>query len=353
MKTQRQWLRNIASVFIIALVGLSAAAVQQPTVTAAQLTTRQLKFNNSRASETNVQYQLSFSGQTLASVGSIRLQVCANDPFPGMPCTAPAGFDISQAQLVSQSVMTGFSIHPSTTVNELILTRTPALAVTGTARYELTDVDNPTNSGTYYGRLETFASTDATGPSIDAGGLAFAYIQPAIEIQTYVPPYLAFCVANSIINEDCTTATGDYIDFGEFSSTRTATGQTKLLVATNADFGYAITVSGTTLTSGINTIPPMSTLDVSRRGTSQFGLNLRANGSTASGQDPLGMGSGSPTLEYNQPDRFKYVSGDVLASYGDPDYYKTYTVNYIVNVSSNQAPGLYVSTLTYIALATF
>jgi hypothetical protein len=354
VRTQRRWLTSIASVFIMAApVSVLGVLVLWQSVGAAQFTSRQLGFDSSIAGDTDVRYRLSFSGQTIAVAGSVRLQICTNDPFPGLPCTAPAGFDISQAQLVSQTVMTGFAIHPSTTVNELILTRVPSMAVAGTPTYELTTVDNPTSPGTYYGRLEVFASNDATGPATDAAGLAVSYIPDAVAIQTYVPPYLAFCVANSIIGEDCTTATGNYIDFGELSPTRTATGQTKLLISTNADFGYSVTVSGTTLTSGINTIPAMSSVDVSRRGTSQFGLNLRANGSVGSGQDPLGAGRGTPTADYNQVDRFKFGSGDILASYFDPDYYETYTVNYIVNVSSAQEPGLYVTTLTYIALATF
>ncbi|PID99644.1 hypothetical protein CSA80_00035 [Candidatus Saccharibacteria bacterium] len=337
--------------FLLAVFGVSLFHGQH--ATAAEFTTRQLLVDSNIAGENDVRYRLSFSGQTIANVGSIRLQLCSNDPFPGQPCVAPTGLDISAAQLVSQSGMTGFAIHSSTTANELVLTRVPSLAVAGTVEYELTDVDNPANPGTYFGRLEVFASDDASGSATDAAGLAVAYVADTISIQTFVPPYLAFCVANVIVGEDCSTATGSYIDFGDLSPDSTATDETKLLVATNADFGYSITVSGTTLTSGVNVIPAIASPDISRRGTSQFGLNLRANASTGSGQDPAGIGGGSPTPDYNQPNVFKYVSGDIIASYFDPDYYMKYTVNYIVNVSSDQPPGLYVSTLTYIALATF
>jgi hypothetical protein len=320
---------------------------------AADFTTRSLKASDSLAGATNIRYTLSFSGQSAGTIGSVRLQICSNDPFPGMPCTLPVGFDISHAQLLSQSGMTGFAIHSSTTVNELVLTRSPAANTSGLVSFELENVTNPTNAGSYYGRLETFATTDATGPNHDAGGLAFAFVGDDLSIHTYVPPYLAFCIGNTIQDEDCTTAEGNYVDLGELSSTRTATGQTKLLVATNADYGYSIAVLGTTLTSGINIIPAMSTADVSRPGTSQFGLNLRANSTPSSGNEPSGMGRGQPATDYNTPNRFKFVSGDMLASYNDPDYYRMYTANYIVNVSKDQPAGVYVTTLTYVALATF
>jgi hypothetical protein len=250
--------------------------------------------------------------------------------------------------------MTGFTVHGAfTTANELVLTRTPGPTSPATVSYELGGVTNPSTPGTYYGRLETFTTTDASGPSYDAGGLAFAFVGDDLSIHTYVPPYLAFCIGNTIPNEDCAAAEGNYIDLGELSPTRTATGQTKLLVATNADYGYSITALGTTLTSGINVIPAITSPDVSRPGTSQFGLNLRANSTPSSGSDPAGMGRGNPTADYNIPNRFKFASGDMLASYNNPDYYRMYTASYVVNVSREQAAGVYVTTLTYIALATF
>lgn len=354
MTQQGQWLRRVALVAVMATVAiLSPLFIAIEHTGAANFATRRLAVGDSLAGAVNVRYNLSFSGQSAGSIGSIRLQVCSNDPFPGTPCTPPVGFDISGVQLLSQSGMTGFSVHASTNANELVLTRVPAANNAGMVSYELGNVKNPTNAGTYYGRLETFSSTDATGPSHDANGLAIAFVGNDLSIHTYVPPYLAFCIGNVIPAEDCSTASGNYIDLGELSPTRTATGETKMLVATNADFGYSLTVLGTTLTSGINIIPAISTPDVSRPGTSQFGINLRANTTPSSGSEPSGMGRGNPTADYNIPNKFKFASGDMLASYNDPDYYRMYTADYIVNVSKDQPAGIYVTTLTYIALATF
>lgn len=309
--------------------------------------------SSSTADEANVQYELAFAGSSPGTIGSIRMQVCANDPFPGQPCTPVAGFDVSQATLVTQSGMGGFSKHPNTTANELILTRSPAASFATLATYTLAGVHNPSTAGTSFIRLETFTSIDATGPSHDASGLAFSILPGRMTIQSTVPPYLTFCIGVTIQPYDCTTAMGSYIDFGVLSPSRTATGETKLLISTNAEFGYAIRATGTTLTSGVNIIPALNTPDLSRLGESQFGMNLRANSSPAGGQDPVGQGVGTPTVNYNTANRFAFTSGEVLASYDHPDNHRLYTVNYIVNVNKKQEPGVYVTTLTYIALASF
>ncbi len=317
-----------------------------------QVQDRSLKIQSSVASTVNT-YLLSFEQQTTSSVGSIRVQFCDNDPLIGQPCSAPSGFSLSSAVLAAQTGMTGFSIDPASTINELILTRTPSIDPAPViATYALNSVQNPDTEGTYFVRVETFASIDATGISVDYGGIAFR-INGSLNIQTEVPPFLLFCVANTIQPYDCGTAVGNYIDFGNFSSSRTATGQTQALVATNAEFGYTIRSLGTTLTSGINTIPALTTQDISRVGVSQFGMNLRANSTPSTGIDPQGPGSASAVAGYNTQNFYKFVPGDVIVSWPTTDSYRLYTITYIVNVDRNQQPGIYVSTLQYIALASF
>jgi hypothetical protein len=329
-----------------------AGPLRISTVSGANLASRELHIADSEAGVTTI-YKITLSGQSAGTIGSIRLQLCTNDPFPGTPCTAPGGLDFLGSNLASQSGMTGFSIHLGTTANELILTRVPAASVPGVVVFELTNVVNPAAGGSYFGRLETFVSTDATGASTDASGLAFAISQGQVNVQSVVPPYLLFCAGNTVQAFDCTTAQGNYVDFGEFSPTQTATGQTQMIVATNADFGYTIRVLGTTLTSGINVIPAVNFPDISRIGTSQFGLNLRANSTPPVGNNVQGTGVGTVMPDYNSPNFYKFLSGDVLVSSVDPDYIRLFTVTYIANISSSQAPGIYVSTLQYIALASF
>lgn len=333
-------------------MGMSGPLWLWQSATGVEFSSRELRFGDNTAGATT-QYALRFSGQSPGTVGSVRLQLCVEDPFPGLPCTAPPGLTMSTAVLASQSGMGGFSIYPSTTSNVLVLTRTPGPSVPGQVLFTLNNVKNPASAGTVYGRLETFASTDASGAHADAAGIAVAYLPSAIAVRTVVPPYLLFCVGNTIQGQDCTTAQGNYVDFGEFMPSKTSTGQTQFVVATNADFGFMVTTQGTTLTSGVNVIQELSNPDVSRKGVSQFGLNLRANSTPPNGQEPEGMGlAGVIGNKYSQPNYFAFNPGEALVNATDPDMEK-YTVTYIANVATGQAPGIYVSTLTYIAVASF
>lgn len=357
MRQRGQTVRRVVLGFTAALLASSAGLFplgMSTSVHAAQLQQRTLALSTDVASATNVAYTISFSGQTGGIVGAIRLQLCTENPFPDYPCTAPAGLDMRGAVLAAQTNMTGFSVNTtSTSANELVLSRGALMSTSGLSTYVVNGITNPSQTGTIYGRLETFASSDATGASHDAGGLAISISPSGVQIQTYVPPFLIFCIGNTISGHDCSTADGDYIDFGTLSSTATATGHTMMVVATNDGYGYNIAATGTTLTSGTNVIPALATDDVSRTGVSQFGLNLRANSTPSFGSDPGGIGVGQPTSSYNQPNYYKFVSGDTIASYGLPDDFRVFSVNYIVNVAKDQAPGVYVTTLTYIAVGTY
>jgi hypothetical protein len=312
---------------------------------------RSLQISDSRKSAT-AEYALSLSGQSAGTVGSIRAQFCSNDSLIGLPCTAPSGFDISAATLTAQSGMGGFSISPATTANVMILTRAPGPSVPGTSSFTFSGVTNPDAEGSYYVKLETYATDDASGTHTDYGGLAFAIVNP-ISISTRVPPYLLFCVATSIPAYSCDDASGDFIDFGELSSKATSTGQTQLLAASNADNGYSIRVVGTSLTSGNNVIPPLTATDFSRIGTSQFGLNLTSNATPPVGSGVQGPGAATVTADYSTPDEYRFVSGETIASVPVADSYRLFTASYIVNISPSQPSGVYTSTITYVGLANF
>ena len=300
----------------------------------------------------NTNYILNFTIAAPETLGSIQLQFCANDPLFDQPCTVPTGFDVSHAVLISQTGQTGFTVAGSTTANVLVLTRAASAAIAGPDSYTLSGVVNPSAPGSYYGRLQTFASTDASGAANDYGGIAFV-INSAVQISTVVPPFLLFCSGVSISGNDCSTATGNYINYGNFSASSTSSGQTQMLVATNATTGYTIGYTGTTLTSGNNIIPALSTADVSRPGVSQFGINLAANQNPHIGQNPSGPGGGTVTAAYSQQDLYKFLANDTLAGSPNPEDFRLYTVSYIANTSKGQPAGVYASTVTFVALANF
>lgn len=300
----------------------------------------------------NTEAALSLDIKTAGTLGSIVAQFCANDPLVGRPCTAPIGLDLNSTAITSQQGPGDFSKSSSSTVNELVFTRTPSSVGTGRISFDLEDIINPSSAGSYYIRIMTYASSDATGPMIDSGGLAFA-INNEFTATAVVPPYLVFCTGVTIPGLNCSNARGDYIDFGELSPTQARKGSSQMLVASNAAQGYTIYMGGTTLISGNNIISELIGNDVSRPGVGQFGINLRANSSPSVGSEPAGPGNGVPTTNYGQTNRFRFVSGESLATYPAPDDIRQYTVSYIVNVPSTQPSGVYVSTLTYVCLANF
>jgi hypothetical protein len=238
--------------------------------------------------------------------------------------------------------------------------------------YQLNTVTNPSavNGETFYVRISTFASTNATGSPIDTGTVAAA-TNRGIDLSGTMPESLVFCAGATVgltsSVPDCSTVTTGAVAFNQlFSPTDTATATSQMAASTNAGSGYAITVNGPTLTSGANTISGMGTADVITRGISQFGLNLKANTvatSTVAVGTEIAVASngtnyrGQAITGYNVIDTFKFTSGDTVANSanggaGGSDA-QIFTASYVVNVPGSQPAGTYTTTLTYICTPTF
>lgn len=332
-----------ASLLILILVN--------PIVNAADVTNRYVQIGDSATSVTTI-HTIGFDIVSAGDIGSLAFEYCSNSPLDDDPCTPISGMDLTVANLANQSGETGFSIHSNTTANRLVLTRPAATPTPGPAQYVMSNVINPDTVGSQYVRVYTYLSTDGTGSAIDRGGLAFATTD-VVSVQAYVPPVLLFCVGTTITGTNCSTAVGNSLNFGILSSSSTSTGTSQMAAGTNGIGGYVISVLGTTMTSGNNVINALTTPTLSSIGTQQFGLNLVSNTSPSVGQSVTGPGTASPRPEYSQVNRFKFVNGDTVAEAVLPSDMDKYTVSYIVNVPELQKPGLYSSTLTYVALATF
>ncbi|HEV7454957.1 MAG TPA: hypothetical protein VGO07_06895 [Candidatus Saccharimonadales bacterium] len=178
------------------------------------------------------------------------------------------------------------------------------------------------------------------------------YIHPSVDITAEVPPYLTFCLGENISGVDCSTATEPFSDMGNFSPNLTSAAQHQVVIATNAPDGYSMWATGTSMTSGGNVLVPM-TGGTSVKGTSQFGINLRANTIPVIGQNSAGPGVAAVTPNYAQPNHFRFNSGDMLATAPVPDDYRKYTISYVVNIPAGQPGGVYSATLTYVCLANF
>lgn len=319
------------------------------TVNASEVKNRSLVIGTSTSGATT-SYILKFDIQTVAVLGSIELDFCSNSPLLTQPCTAPNGFNASGVVLSNQLGEIGFSVDPSSTVNQTLLTRPPSLSSATTVSYTLSNVINPIDIGTVFARVRTFSTSDGSGLYTDFGGLAFS-INRNFNVLAYVPPYLTFCVGVTVAG-DCSSANGVFVGFGELSKASPKFVTSQFAGATNDPGGYSTFITGLTMTSGTNTIPGLGVPTPSIPGVSQFGMNLRANSNPGVGSDPSGLGSSVISPNFGAPNIFSFNNQIVTNSATSTDF-NLFTVSYIVNISSNQSPGVYNTTLTYIATAAF
>lgn len=341
---------GVLAVALLILAILPACYMTLP-VSADGLGNRSLRLLNSTPGATT-DYTLTFTLTNTSTIGSLSILFCANSPLQDDVCPLPTGLDVTHAVLSSQGGIGDFTLF-TVASNYLLLSRTPTVI---TAPQQVTlkfsNIVNPSSAGSYYARLAAYSSTNGTGTPVDYGGLALATVGN-LQISSVVPPYLTFCAGLVISTFDCSSAAGDYINFGNLSPAHSSQADSQMVVATNAPNGYVIQVYGTTMTSGNNLINAMVNGATSSPGSSQFGINLRANTAPPIGADPTGPGTGQPTAGYGNPNHYRFVSNDTVVSALAADNFRKYTVSYVVNTPGSQPPGVYASTLSYVAAGSF
>ncbi len=356
------------------VLALSVTFLSNGVANAAELTSRKLTLvagatdGGSKPSGV-VNHQFTFTVPTGGNVGSIRFEYCTT---ASGTCTTPTGLSTTSATLGSESGITGFTVN-NTTQGAPYVTRTAAnVTASTTAVIQLNSITNPSTEGTFFVRINTYTAAALGGTVTDTGTVAASTAEQIILTGT-MPESLIFCAGAKVSTTssipDCSTATSGAVSFNQlFSPTDTAVAYSQMAASTNAGTGYVITVNGPTMTSGANTIPAMSSATTSTKGVGQFGMNLKANTSSAASTFPGSSAEiapasdgvdfrGQATAGYNTVDTFKFVSGDTVANSANggagPTNSQIYTASYIVNVAGNQLAGTYTSTLTYICTPTF
>jgi hypothetical protein len=388
MKSPQLSLPVVSRVFAALILMTVPLLVSMPTASAAQITLRKLQLEAGAADGGSkpggvVNHFFTFTQPANQNVGSIKFEYCttAANSVANPTCVAPTDVDLSTATLTAENGVTGFTnlTHGSTSDPELddsnvLFIHKPVPANPGTgviSSYRLSGVTNPTTEGTFFVRISTYQGSDGATTLVDSGVVAASTAEQIILTGT-MPESLVFCTGETVpvvvstTIPDCANATAGSIVFDKlFSPTDTSISTSQMAASTNAGDGYAITVNGTTLTSGSNTIPAMNAMALGLRGSGQFGLNLRANTVLTSSNFPGDSADVSPTpdaVTYNgQPatgydtiDQFKFTSGDVVAnSNSDGTNGQIFTVSYMANVPGNQPAGTYATTLTYICTPTF
>lgn len=341
-------MKNLLKNYLVTASILVMGLLTSFPIQAAELTPRLLKLGNSSPTSANPN-QFTFTIATGASIGSISFQYCTT---ASGACMVPVGLNSTGASLSSQSGATGFVINATTNGYPYITRAAANIPAATVVSYTIFNVVNPTATNTtYYARITTYTGSDGTTGPIDSGTIAVSTATP-IQLTGVTPPILVFCVGTSITS-DCTTIAGNSINFGDFSPVLTRSDVSVMQASSNAANGYSITVNGTTLASGVNTIPALTSQATSSPGTGQFGLNLRANSIPTVGSDPTGSGIGTFNPNYGTADQYRFINGDIVAQASGPSNANTYKSSYIVNIGGAQAAGVYTATLTYICTASF
>lgn len=311
-------------------------------------------YMNSTSPGVTTSYTVSFQYMSALAVGSVDMLFCM-DPIPYHDCVTPPGLDVSGATLSEQTGETGFSISQQST-NHIVLSR-PAAMIAGSSTpssYKFDNIINPEYNGEAFAiRLRSHGTQNATGPQIDFGSVR-GQIQTGIVIETQVPPMLIFCLAQEVAYQCESTNDTYFSDMGQLSTTEALTARSQMAVGTNASAGFAITAYGSSLSAGANVIDNIATPTESKPGTNQFGINLVANNSPLVGEEPEGEWANAiASPDYGVPNKYKYVNGDVVAYSPNVSLMKKFTVSYVLNASRSLPPGIYSTTINFIASGRF
>ena len=150
--------------------------------------------------------------------------------------------------------------------------------------------------------------------------------------------------------------------FGSFTTASAATATATFSVADYTSYGYVVQIVGSPPSYGGHTITAMTSTGPSTPGTEQFGINLVKNtnfcGSGCDvGANPdygqFGDTAAMPTANYNTPNNFRYVSGETIVQSPKSSGTITYTISFLVNVTSLTPSGEYVSDQSLICTGTY
>lgn len=366
----------LAGIVLAATPSFGAYAVE--TITSRTLT---LSSSSPDASNATTTYTFTFTvGNTSTTVKSVGIDICTT---AGDTCVTPTGFSNQDASAALPSQPTGLGSSSGwtldkTTAGSLRITNAAnGTAPSGSQTIVFSNIQNPTTANeAFYARITTYSDASFT-TAVDNGVVAGSTANPIVLTGT-MPESLIFCAGQSITvaggRPDCTTATPGNVTFNQlFSPGGTAYATSQMAASTNAGTGYAITVSGSTLTSGSNTIPAMTATATSATGTGQFGMNLAldtaANAATpaiapqSADVTPTGgsYDKGAPLTGYDtggDANTAQYTFDDtnpnnIADSANSATDAQLFTATYIVNVAGHQPAGTYTTTLTYICTPTF
>ncbi len=404
-KTLQSLKRGSYITLALSMLGVWAAAdflLLQQHAAALQFGARKLTVSSSasgtvdlgnRGSGSNGMYTkhtFDFTPGSSATVGSIKLEYCTT-PLPDTTCTAPTGMDASTVTTIAGTDSTGWSLGTggdAPTASVIKITQTPA-AFTNTSKNftfgngvgnSSTDyIKNPTTENqTFFVRISTYSDTAWT-TRVDVGTVANSTAQQ-IDITAKVQEVLNFsvgtvpvapstnCAPLNDVTDTYALKLGNNPD-GVLDFSTAYDNHSYFRVSTNANGGSVISYSGDTLKSGANDINAIgTTATASATGTEQFGLAVDSsdlqsgNGysftNLAAATAPTDYSQGSGTITNAGTALFAFDPTSIttpvpLATTASTIVCDTGSVRYLGNISTTTPPGIYTTSITYIATPTY
>lgn len=245
---------------------------------AAQLTSRKVTISSSKASQTAVQYDFTFSWGTATDVEGVIFQFCTT---PLGTCTKPTGMDVSN-DLVTLDSHTGFPTNTTAfaeqatslgdcndtgsaaTVTMYCINRTEATSATGSgATVDLGAIINPSLSGSFttvYVRVSLydnngFSNSGGAGNTRVHEGTVAAGITQQLTVNGRVQERLEFCVA-AIDDDDSLPAncsampTTTTIDIGTIDNSLVAVSPVEPTTTNGSNDDYGVAMLNTNASNG-------------------------------------------------------------------------------------------------------
>jgi hypothetical protein len=192
-----------------------------------------------------------------------------------------------------------------------------------------------------------------------AGTSSSTSYQSGAGYNTTAQPYLSMAVN-----------TGS-VPLGTLSTSLASTGTATFDVIDYTSYGYTVQIIGTPPKYGTHTLANLATDTASSVGTEQFGVNLVSNSSPVSfGSNPYypidnvtypgtstwsygvagnGGGGYGTTSAYTIGGKFRFNSGDVVASSPKTSGDTRFTVSFLANIASTTNAGAYQASLAIVA----
>lgn len=188
-----------------------------------------------------------------------------------------------------------------------------------------------------------YSATDAIG-DVAIGEAASANYQVQAGSKTSPDPTLSVSID------------GSGADFGSFSATASSVATAQFSVSNYTSYGYVVQVMGGEPRNGGHTIDALTTESSPQVGTKQFGMNLVANTSptsVGSNPDQGQFGKGVAATNYSTPNKFRFVSGDIIASAPSSSGITRFTITYMANVDGLTVGGQYKTDQVLVVTGTY